>query len=108
MYFPGNLTTTSGRPWSEVNNPKSPYGFFIDIEKPEFLFEYNSLWMTSTPRAKYILGDIIPSLNNIQNLSSSPGLRGENIGFHSGRSLLPCGGQNILLNQYTSATTHQI
>jgi hypothetical protein len=70
MFFLELIKTAAGRPWREVNNPNSLMGFFVDIKKPDWYFESQLLVDDINASAlKYILGDLIPALNNIENLS---------------------------------------
>lgn len=70
MFFLQMITTTSGRPWSETDNTNSLMGFFFDITKPDWYIASQILVDDiNATLLKYILGDLIPALNNINNLS---------------------------------------
>ncbi len=70
MYFLEMLTTSAGRPWSEINNTNSLMGFFCEYERPGLYLEGQVLVddINASILAP-VLGWAIPALNNITNLS---------------------------------------
>ena len=70
MFFVQMINTTAGRPWSEQDNTNSLMGFFFDISKENWYLQTQILVDDiNASILKYLLGDLIPALNSIENLS---------------------------------------